>query len=40
MLIVRTEDSVYMRKEFISWYTNMAAVSLFYNANMAVVMSV
>ena len=34
--------SAYIRKEFnsgLSWYKNMAAVSLFWNTNMAAVMS-
>ena len=43
MLIYWNKKIIYMRKEFnsqrISWYTNMAAVSLFLNTNMAAVTS-
>ena len=40
---IGTKESLCIRKEFnfhrMSWYTNMAAVSLFWNTNMAAVTS-
>ena len=42
-IYVGTKESLCIRKEFnfhrMSWYTNMAAVSLFWNTNMAAVTS-
>ena len=42
-MLIHTNESFYIRKEFnptgLSWYTNMASVSLFWNINMAALMS-